>query len=206
MVSKEGPGGGPREAIPGGAMGGRRACVLTKRSQGAVEGEGERMGERARGLGEKYRGVLQGFFTPCPSDRQGTGFASDRLEAIPAPPGVFLPLCVSVCPGSPRCLTWCPGPPDDFLVRIPTESGDPSPLSDRPNNGEHLLCSKTIHWFARSEGTRLGQGHPLSFGRGMGQSGAFGMLALRMHDPSSDHRRCQSAIYCLPGVRETFNH
>ena len=38
MVSKEGPGGGPREAIPGGVMGGRRACVLTKRSQGAVEG------------------------------------------------------------------------------------------------------------------------------------------------------------------------
>ena len=37
MVSKEGPGGGPREAIPGGVMGGRRACALTKRSQGAVE-------------------------------------------------------------------------------------------------------------------------------------------------------------------------
>ena len=37
MVSKEGPGGGPREAIPGGVMGGRRACVLTKRSQGAVD-------------------------------------------------------------------------------------------------------------------------------------------------------------------------
>ena len=33
MVSKEGPGGGPREAIPGGVMGGRRACVLNKRSQ-----------------------------------------------------------------------------------------------------------------------------------------------------------------------------
>ena len=43
MVSKEGPGGGPREAIPGGVMGGRRASVLTKRSQlGAVEGGGER--------------------------------------------------------------------------------------------------------------------------------------------------------------------
>ena len=41
MVSKEGPGGGPREAIPGGVMGGRRACELTKRShQGAVEGGG----------------------------------------------------------------------------------------------------------------------------------------------------------------------
>ena len=35
------PGGGPREAIPGGVMGGRRACELTKRShQGAVEGGG----------------------------------------------------------------------------------------------------------------------------------------------------------------------
>ena len=27
MVCKEGAGGGPREAIPGGVMGGRRACV-----------------------------------------------------------------------------------------------------------------------------------------------------------------------------------
>jgi len=38
MVCKEGVGGGPREAIPGGIMGGRRACVLTKCSQRAVEG------------------------------------------------------------------------------------------------------------------------------------------------------------------------
>ena len=30
MVCKEGSGGGPREAIPGGVMGGRRACVLRK--------------------------------------------------------------------------------------------------------------------------------------------------------------------------------
>jgi len=42
MVCKEGAGGGPREAIPGGIMGGRRACVLTKGSQRAVEGGGER--------------------------------------------------------------------------------------------------------------------------------------------------------------------
>ena len=50
MVSKEGPGGGPREAIPGGVMGGRRASVLTKRSQlGAVEGGGE----RACGIGDQ---------------------------------------------------------------------------------------------------------------------------------------------------------
>ena len=31
MVSKEGTGGGPREAIPGGVMGGRRACVRLPR-------------------------------------------------------------------------------------------------------------------------------------------------------------------------------
>ena len=43
------PGGGPREAIPGGVMGGRRACELTKRSQGAVEGGGE----RACGIGDQ---------------------------------------------------------------------------------------------------------------------------------------------------------
>ena len=49
MVSKEGPGGGPREAIPGGVMAGRRACVLTNRSQGAVEGGGE----RACGIGDQ---------------------------------------------------------------------------------------------------------------------------------------------------------
>jgi hypothetical protein len=49
MVCKEGVGGGPREAIPGGIMGGRRACVLTKCSQRAVEGGGE----RARGLGNQ---------------------------------------------------------------------------------------------------------------------------------------------------------
>jgi hypothetical protein len=42
MVSQEGSGGGPREAIPGGVMGGRCACVLNKRSQGAVEGGGQR--------------------------------------------------------------------------------------------------------------------------------------------------------------------
>jgi hypothetical protein len=45
MVCKERSGGGPREAIPGGVMGGRRACVLTERSQRAyapVEGGGER--------------------------------------------------------------------------------------------------------------------------------------------------------------------
>ena len=34
MVCKEGVGGGPREAIPGGIMGGRRACVLTKCAAG----------------------------------------------------------------------------------------------------------------------------------------------------------------------------
>jgi hypothetical protein len=41
MVCKEGAGGGPREAVPGGVMGGRRACVLTECSQRAVEGLGE---------------------------------------------------------------------------------------------------------------------------------------------------------------------
>ena len=40
MVCKEGAGGGPREAIPGRTMGGRRACVLTECSQRAVEGGG----------------------------------------------------------------------------------------------------------------------------------------------------------------------
>ena len=47
MVCKEGAGGGPREAIPGRIMGGRRACVLTECSQRAVKGGGE----RARCLG-----------------------------------------------------------------------------------------------------------------------------------------------------------
>ena len=36
-MSKEGSGGGPREAIPGGVMGGRRACVFTESSQRAVD-------------------------------------------------------------------------------------------------------------------------------------------------------------------------
>ena len=49
MVCKEGVGGGPREAIPGGIMGGRRARVFTKCSQRAVEGGGE----RSRGLGNQ---------------------------------------------------------------------------------------------------------------------------------------------------------
>ena len=49
MVCKEGSGGGPREAIPGGVMGGRRARVFTKCSQRAVEGGGE----RSRGLGDQ---------------------------------------------------------------------------------------------------------------------------------------------------------
>ena len=46
MVSKEGPGGRTASrghtGLPGGViLGGRRACVLTKRSQGAVKGGGE---------------------------------------------------------------------------------------------------------------------------------------------------------------------
>jgi hypothetical protein len=49
MVRKEGVGGGPREAIPGGVMGGRRTRVFTKCSQRAVEGGGE----RSRGLGDQ---------------------------------------------------------------------------------------------------------------------------------------------------------
>ena len=73
MVSKEGPGGGPREAIPGGVMGGRRACELTKRSQGAVEGGGASapvVSVTSRALGPPGD---RGAGRPCSRDRGSLG-------------------------------------------------------------------------------------------------------------------------------------
>ena len=73
MVCKEGAGGGPREAIPGGVMGGRRACELTKRSQGAVEGGGASapvVSVTSRALGPPGD---RGAGRPCSRDRGSLG-------------------------------------------------------------------------------------------------------------------------------------
>jgi hypothetical protein len=51
-VCKEGSGGGPREAIPGGVMGSRRACVLTERARNARSKVGE---IAAHGRLDKYQ-------------------------------------------------------------------------------------------------------------------------------------------------------
>ena len=92
MVCKEGVGGGPREAIPGGIMGGRRARVFTKCSQRAVEGGGE----RSRGLGnqEGHRvtaalgvGVV---VVACLADPAGACDAAPRAISLPRLPGAVL--------------------------------------------------------------------------------------------------------------------